>query len=140
VSARRVAVTGLGVVAPLGDSVEELCTNLVAGRSGIRQLDIPLWEGLRSPIGARAGFRGPASPVPAFDGVIAQAAFWLEVEPVTDGKRALRERLARAYAVADEWRTRLSEDERRAADYLLVKNCGFPAYMGGAFSSAAPGI
>jgi 3-hydroxyacyl-CoA dehydrogenase/enoyl-CoA hydratase/3-hydroxybutyryl-CoA epimerase len=89
---------------------------------------------------ARAGFRGTASTPPAFDGVIAQAAFWLEAEPVTDGKRALRERLARAYAVADEWRTRLSEDERRAADYLLVKNCGFPAYMGGAFSSAAPGI
>ncbi|MHB8267128.1 enoyl-CoA hydratase-related protein [Bradyrhizobium sp.] len=89
---------------------------------------------------ARAGFREPESAVPAFDGVIAQAAFWLEAEPVTDGKRALRERLARAYAVADEWRTRLSEDERRAADYLLVKNCGFPAYMGGAFSSAAPSI
>jgi 3-hydroxyacyl-CoA dehydrogenase/enoyl-CoA hydratase/3-hydroxybutyryl-CoA epimerase len=89
---------------------------------------------------ARAGFRGPGSPVPVFDGVIAQAAFWLEAEPVTDGKRALRAHLARAYAVADEWRTRLSEDERRAADYLLVKNCGFPAYMGGAFSSAAPGI
>ncbi|MEA2890391.1 MAG: 3-hydroxyacyl-CoA dehydrogenase / enoyl-CoA hydratase / 3-hydroxybutyryl-CoA epimerase [Bradyrhizobium sp.] len=87
---------------------------------------------------ARAGFRGLTRPVPAFDGVIAQAAFWLEAEPVTDGKRALRERLARAYAVADEWRARLSEDERRAADYLLVKNCGFPAYMGGAFSSAEP--
>jgi 3-hydroxyacyl-CoA dehydrogenase/enoyl-CoA hydratase/3-hydroxybutyryl-CoA epimerase len=89
---------------------------------------------------ARAGFRGSASPVAAFDGDIAQAAFWLEAEPLTDGKRALRERLARAYAVADEWRTRLSEDECRAADYLLVKNCGFPAYMAGAFSSAAPGI
>ena len=59
-SARRVAVTGLGVVAPLGDSVEELCANLAAGRSGIRQLDIPLWEGLRSPIGAGAAFRGDA--------------------------------------------------------------------------------
>ena len=89
---------------------------------------------------ARAGFRGPASPAPAFDGVIAQAAFWLEAEPVTDGKRALRERLARAYAVADKWRARLSEDERGAADYLLVKNCGFPAYLGGAFSTAEPGI
>jgi 3-hydroxyacyl-CoA dehydrogenase/enoyl-CoA hydratase/3-hydroxybutyryl-CoA epimerase len=88
---------------------------------------------------ARAGFRGSASPAPAFDGVIAQAAFWLEAEPVTDGKRALRERLARAYAVADKWRARLSEDERGAADYLLVKNCGFPAYLGGAFSSAQPG-
>jgi 3-hydroxyacyl-CoA dehydrogenase/enoyl-CoA hydratase/3-hydroxybutyryl-CoA epimerase len=88
---------------------------------------------------ARAGFHGPASKVSAFDGVIAQATFWLEAEPVTDGKRALRERLAQAYAVADKWRGKLSEDERRAADYLLVKNCGFPAYMGGAFSSAQPG-
>ncbi len=88
---------------------------------------------------ARAGFRAPASPAPAFDGVISQEAFWLEAEPVTDGKRALRERLARAYAVADKWRATLSEDERRAADYLLVKNCGFPAYMGGAFSSTQPG-
>jgi 3-hydroxyacyl-CoA dehydrogenase/enoyl-CoA hydratase/3-hydroxybutyryl-CoA epimerase len=84
---------------------------------------------------ARAGFRGPATPAPVFDGVIAQAAFWLEAEPVTDGKRALRERLVRAYAVAREWRARLSEDECRAADYLLVKNYGFPAYMGGALYS-----
>ena len=88
---------------------------------------------------ARAGFHGPTSKAPAFDGVIAQAAFWLEAEPVTDGKRALRECLAQAYAVAGQWRPKLSEDERRAADYLLVKNCGFPAYMGGAFASAQPG-
>jgi 3-hydroxyacyl-CoA dehydrogenase/enoyl-CoA hydratase/3-hydroxybutyryl-CoA epimerase len=83
----------------------------------------------------RAGFRLTAAQVPAFDGVIADAAYWLEAEPVTDGKRALRERLTQAYVVASKWRTRLSEDERRAADYLLVTNCGFPAYMGGAFSS-----
>src|SRR6266581_94843 len=51
---------------------------------------------------ARAGFRGTAAAAPAFDGVILQADFWLEAEPVTDGKRALRERLARAYAVADK--------------------------------------
>jgi 3-hydroxyacyl-CoA dehydrogenase / enoyl-CoA hydratase / 3-hydroxybutyryl-CoA epimerase len=89
---------------------------------------------------ARAGFHGPASATPPFDGVIAQAAFWLEAEPVTDGKRALRERLAQAHAVANKWQPQLSEDERRAADYLLVKNCGFPAYLGGAFSSAQPGI
>ena len=57
---RRVAITGLGVVAPIGDSVEALCANLVAGRSGIRPLDIPLREALRSPIGASAGFRGDA--------------------------------------------------------------------------------
>jgi 3-hydroxyacyl-CoA dehydrogenase/enoyl-CoA hydratase/3-hydroxybutyryl-CoA epimerase len=88
---------------------------------------------------ARAGFQVPARKAPAFDGVVAESAFWLEAEPITDGKRALRERLAQAYAVADKWRAKLSEDERRAADYLLVKNCGFPAYMGGAFASAQPG-
>jgi 3-hydroxyacyl-CoA dehydrogenase/enoyl-CoA hydratase/3-hydroxybutyryl-CoA epimerase len=84
---------------------------------------------------ARAGFRGPAAHAPAFDGVIAQAAFWLEAEPVTEGKLALREQLASAYVAAGKWRGRLSEEERRAADYLLVKKCGFPAYMGGVFSS-----
>jgi 3-hydroxyacyl-CoA dehydrogenase/enoyl-CoA hydratase/3-hydroxybutyryl-CoA epimerase len=88
---------------------------------------------------ARAGFRTQASPVPAFDGAIAQASFWLEAEPVTDGKRSLRERLSRAYAVADQWRAGFSEDQRRAADYLLVTNYGFPAYMAGAFSSTQPG-
>jgi 3-hydroxyacyl-CoA dehydrogenase/enoyl-CoA hydratase/3-hydroxybutyryl-CoA epimerase len=83
---------------------------------------------------ARAGFREPAAAVPAFDGVIAQAAFWLEAEPDTDGKLALRKRLASAYVAADKWRDRLSEEERRAADYLLVKNVGYPAYMGGVFA------
>jgi 3-hydroxyacyl-CoA dehydrogenase / enoyl-CoA hydratase / 3-hydroxybutyryl-CoA epimerase len=84
---------------------------------------------------ARAGFRGPAMQSPAFDGIVAETAYWLEAEPVTDGKRALRERLTQVYAIASEWRVQLSDGERRAADYLLVKNCGFPAYMGGAFSS-----
>jgi 3-hydroxyacyl-CoA dehydrogenase/enoyl-CoA hydratase/3-hydroxybutyryl-CoA epimerase len=84
---------------------------------------------------ARAGFRGPAVQSPAFDGIVAETAYWLEAEPVTDGKRALRERLAQVYAIASKWRVQLSDGERRAADYLLVKNCGFPAYMGGAFSS-----
>jgi len=32
---RRVAVTGLGIISPVGNSVEEAWTNLVAGRSGI---------------------------------------------------------------------------------------------------------
>ena len=84
---------------------------------------------------ARAGFRGQATPAQAFDGVISQAAFWSEAEPVTDGKLALRERLAKACVVAGKWQARLSEEECRAADYLLVKRFGFPAYMGGVFAS-----
>lgn len=41
--------------------------------------------------------------------------------------------VSRAYAVADTCATTLSDEERRAADYLLTKNHGFPAYLEGAF-------
>jgi beta-ketoacyl-acyl-carrier-protein synthase II len=57
---RRVAITGLGVVAPLGNSVDELFTQLVAGHSGIRRLTSPRSERLRSPIGAPANFEAGA--------------------------------------------------------------------------------
>jgi len=57
-TARRVAVTGLGVVSPLGNSVGELWDNLVAGRSAVRRLPPALSQGLRSPIGAPVDFDG----------------------------------------------------------------------------------
>jgi beta-ketoacyl-acyl-carrier-protein synthase II len=55
---RRVAVTGAGVVAPLGNSLEALWTNLIAGRSGIQRLPSSISQGLRSPIGATVNFDG----------------------------------------------------------------------------------
>jgi 3-oxoacyl-[acyl-carrier-protein] synthase II len=55
---RRVAVTGLGVVAPLGNSVEEFWLNLIAGRSGVHRLPSSVSKGLRSPIGASVNFDG----------------------------------------------------------------------------------
>jgi beta-ketoacyl-acyl-carrier-protein synthase II len=57
---RRVAVTGLGVVAPLGNSSEELFANLLAGRSGVHRLADSQARGMRSPIGASARFDGRA--------------------------------------------------------------------------------
>src|SRR5882724_10477236 len=117
-----------GIPAPVEQAVTEVSAVLQVGATA----DATLADAF-----ARAGFHG--SNAPAFDGVIAQSAFWLEAEPVTDGKRALRERLAKAYAVAGQWRATFSEDQRRAADYLLVTKYGFPAYMAGAFSSAQPG-
>ena len=36
---RRVAVTGLGIVSPIGSAVPQAWDNLVAGRSGIRRVD-----------------------------------------------------------------------------------------------------
>ena len=116
-----------GIPAPVEQAVAAVSEALQAGA-----------DAMLADAFARAGFHG-SSNAPAFDGVIAQSAFWLEAEPVTDGKRALRERLTRAYAVAGEWRANFSEDQRRAADYLLVTKHGFPAYMAGAFSSAQPG-
>lgn len=61
----RVAITGLGVIAPLGNDVDALFTRLIAGHSGIRTLTSAHSERLRSPIGAPVDFDGAAhfSPV-----------------------------------------------------------------------------
>ncbi|HEY6484037.1 MAG TPA: beta-ketoacyl-[acyl-carrier-protein] synthase family protein [Steroidobacteraceae bacterium] len=56
----RVAVTGLGVAAPLGHSVAELFTNLTAGRSAIQVLPAPLSDVMHARIGAVVEFDGRA--------------------------------------------------------------------------------
>lgn len=84
---------------------------------------------------ARAGFCVSQPQKPAFDGRISGAVYWFDDEPKTWGKELLRARLAEAEAVADGWRSQLDEAERRAADYLLVTEEGFPAYLGGLFAA-----
>ena len=47
---RRVVITGMGVVSPLGNSVAEMWERAVAGRSGIRRMtrndpDRDAWQG-----------------------------------------------------------------------------------------------
>jgi 3-oxoacyl-[acyl-carrier-protein] synthase II len=59
-TARRVAITGLGVVAPIGNSVDELVRNLADGRSGVRRLPPALADRLRSPIAATVEFEDGA--------------------------------------------------------------------------------
>ena len=49
---RRVAITGLGVVSPIGNSIEELFSSLYAGKSGIRALPEPLSKSSQCSIGA----------------------------------------------------------------------------------------
>ena len=53
---RRVAVSGIGVVSPLGNSAEDVLANARAGRSGIRRLDIPFASRLSAPIAGTAHF------------------------------------------------------------------------------------
>ena len=55
---RRVAVTGLGVVSPLGNDTEAFFGALVAGRSGVRHLEGPAFERLATRVGAPADFDG----------------------------------------------------------------------------------
>ena len=85
---------------------------------------------------ARAGFRVEAPRKADFDGRITGALYWHDDEPRTWGKELLRARLADADAVAAGFRSQLDEPERRAADYLLVTEKGFPAYLGGLFAAA----
>ena len=49
---RRVVVTGLGAVTPVGHDVEETWRNIVAGKSGVALVDAFDTEGFPSRIGA----------------------------------------------------------------------------------------
>jgi len=84
---------------------------------------------------ARAGFRVEQPRKIGFDGHVAGALYWHDDEPKTWGKELLRARLADAEATAASWRPQLDDAERRAADYVLVTQAGFPAYLGGLFAA-----
>ena len=55
---RRVAITGIGVVSPLGNTVAELYANAYSGRSGIHHLDLPFCDRLIAPLAATVSFDG----------------------------------------------------------------------------------
>lgn len=55
---RRVAVTGLGVVSPMGNDVPTFIQQLAAGRSAVATLPEPLAQRLASPVAAPVRFDG----------------------------------------------------------------------------------
>ncbi|MEO6322663.1 MAG: beta-ketoacyl-[acyl-carrier-protein] synthase family protein [Polaromonas sp.] len=55
---RRVAVTGMGLVSPLGHSAEEAFEAARAGRSAIHRLDVPFAHRLAAPLAATVQFNG----------------------------------------------------------------------------------
>lgn len=57
---RRVAVTGMGVVSPLGDTVAQVYANAAGGRSGIHLLDVAFAQRLNAPLAATAPFDAAA--------------------------------------------------------------------------------
>ena len=87
--ANRVAVTGLGVIAPVGHSVEELFANLTAGRSGIGILPAALRQSDRIQVGAavplEAAAHFPAQRARMLDRV-AQLALIAAASAIADAK------------------------------------------------------
>lgn len=57
---RRVAVTGIGVISPLGNGTRAFLASLRAGRSGIARLEGKHHERLASPVGAPVSFDAAA--------------------------------------------------------------------------------
>jgi 3-oxoacyl-(acyl-carrier-protein) synthase len=57
---RRVAVTGIGVLSPLGNTVDDAFENAAAGRSAIRRLEEPWTKRLSSPLAASVKFEAEA--------------------------------------------------------------------------------
>lgn len=55
---RRVAVTGIGLISPLGNSCAEALANATAGRSAISRIETPWADRLTAPIAACVRFRG----------------------------------------------------------------------------------
>ncbi|MEO8307849.1 MAG: beta-ketoacyl-[acyl-carrier-protein] synthase family protein [Pseudomonadota bacterium] len=89
---QRVAITGMGVVSPLGNSIDLMFANFVAGNSAIRSLSAPRCAKLRSPIGAMVDFDGSAH----FDVArlrmldrVSQLALVAAAQAVADSKIAL---------------------------------------------------
>ncbi len=57
---RRVAVTGIGVVSPLGNDEHTLLAHLLAGRSGVRHIEAPFAARLTTAIAATVAFNPAA--------------------------------------------------------------------------------
>ena len=55
---RRVAVTGMGVLSPLGCTLAEVYGNAAGGCSGIRRLEVPFAQRLNAPLAATVAFDG----------------------------------------------------------------------------------
>jgi len=55
---RRVAVTGMGMVSPLGNTLDEAYSNAYSGRSAIHRLELPLSHRLLAPLAATVRFAG----------------------------------------------------------------------------------
>jgi 3-hydroxyacyl-CoA dehydrogenase/enoyl-CoA hydratase/3-hydroxybutyryl-CoA epimerase len=81
---------------------------------------------------ARAGFRLKVQ-ADASD-ALPSKNYWFDDAPDDARKRSVRALLDNALAVAQTLKSKLSREEQRIADVILVEDTGFPAYLGGPFA------
>lgn len=106
---RRVAVTGIGVVSPLGHGEAEFFANLLAGKSGVRRIESAFVERLGTRIAASAAFDASVHfPPPKLRMLDRVSQFALVAA-------------AQAMAAADP---ALDDDERRDAGVFLGTGMG----------------
>ncbi|MGC3971985.1 MAG: beta-ketoacyl-[acyl-carrier-protein] synthase family protein [Pirellulales bacterium] len=67
-SSRRVVITGLGLISPLGNTIDELWGGLSDRRSGVTKLDAPQSAALQTPFVARTGFSGDIADFGTLEG------------------------------------------------------------------------
>ena len=53
---KRVAITGMGIISPVGNTCDDFIINLIAGRSGIRRISSDFDDRLSIRIAAQADF------------------------------------------------------------------------------------
>lgn len=94
--ARRVVITGLGIISPVGKTPAEFFDALMAGRSGIARLDAEFSGSLSSPVAAQVKDYDPLDYFPKLKipGIerVSQFALIAAQQAVEDAKLALEDR------------------------------------------------
>ncbi|MEX0729823.1 MAG: beta-ketoacyl-ACP synthase II [Aquisalimonadaceae bacterium] len=125
--ARRIVVTGVGAVSPLGCGVETNWSRLLSGRSGIRRLDDAIVQDLPVKIGGRVPDRSQD-----------EAGFDPDAIMTPKDQRKVDRFILFALAAADEaismagWTEPASREAERTATVIASGVGGFPA-IGEAF-------
>lgn len=102
---RRVVITGLGVISPVGKSPQEFFSNLMAGKSGIRRLQTPFADQLAIRI---------AAPVEDFN----PADYFSKIQ-LSGVERFSQFALVAAEQAVQDAQLELSEDEQQRAGVYM---------------------
>lgn len=108
-----------GPPAFVGEILGAVCTILAAATASREDL-------------ARAGFRMEQAAKPEPARRRAAPGYWID-EAESRSTAAVRTTLEKIEGAVAPWRTKLSAEERRLADFAIIQQAGYPGYLGGPF-------